>query len=244
MLRGRLSLMSIFLSLLWINSWLAWIILSKRATNLQPMLSSWQNYFSICEVWEMQVEAISWNCGKVACCFLERHNFSKLHLVSFDKASVSSCPHPPPPEDPAFLWQLVRAAVGFFNFSGKSKVYDAFARNPVFSGSEKAIPWELMKVRLISGLPYGIPFSFAIATEFVKLMCLRERKSWHDTRSRYDTTQFIEKKNNIYNTYFDWISNDEPWMQFKIMKKLCLSLSETRMLQAGKKLSIIIVSTH
>ncbi|PIK34701.1 putative CCAAT/enhancer-binding protein zeta [Apostichopus japonicus] len=29
---------------------------------------------------------------------------------------------------------------------GKSKVYDAFARNPVFSGSEKAIPWELMKL--------------------------------------------------------------------------------------------------
>ncbi|PIK62296.1 hypothetical protein BSL78_00727 [Apostichopus japonicus] len=28
----------------------------------------------------------------------------------------------------------------------KSKVYDAFARNPVFSGSEKAIPWELMKL--------------------------------------------------------------------------------------------------
>lgn len=97
MLRGRLSLMSIFLSLLWIKSWLAWIILSKRATNLQPMLSCWQNYFSICEVWEMQVEAISWNCRKVACCFLERHNLSKLHLISFDKASVSSCPPPPPP---------------------------------------------------------------------------------------------------------------------------------------------------
>lgn len=32
---------------------------------------------------------------------------------------------------------------------GNTQVYDAFARNPAFSGSEKTIPWELKKVSMI-----------------------------------------------------------------------------------------------